>query len=63
MRENDLRRVHPGEVGVDPAGIEAFLDAVESGGMGLHGFMLLRHGCVAAEGWWAPYRPTFNHQL
>lgn len=63
MRDNDLRRVHPGEVGIDPAGIDAFLDAVEAGGMGLHGFMLLRHGSVAAEGWWAPYRRDFNHQL
>ena len=23
----------------------------------LHSFMLLRHGCVVAEGWWHPYTP------
>ena len=23
----------------------------------LHSLMILRHGRVLAEGWWAPYRP------
>jgi hypothetical protein len=32
------------------------LDAVQ-------GFMLLRHGNVAAEGWWAPYGPESPHSL
>jgi CubicO group peptidase (beta-lactamase class C family) len=32
------------------------LDAVQ-------GFMLLRHGNVAAEGWWAPYSPESPHAL
>jgi CubicO group peptidase (beta-lactamase class C family) len=26
-------------------------------------FMLLRHGNVAAEGWWSPYQPQFPHPL
>jgi CubicO group peptidase (beta-lactamase class C family) len=29
----------------------------------MQGFMLLRHGNVAAEGWWAPYTPQSPHQL
>jgi CubicO group peptidase (beta-lactamase class C family) len=32
------------------------LDAVQ-------GFMLVRHGNVVAEGWWAPYRPHSPHSL
>jgi CubicO group peptidase (beta-lactamase class C family) len=32
------------------------LDAVQ-------GFMLLRHGKVTAEGWWAPYGPEYPHTL
>jgi CubicO group peptidase (beta-lactamase class C family) len=32
------------------------LDAVQ-------GFMLLRHGKVAAEGWWAPYGPDLPHSF
>nr|HMP43418.1 serine hydrolase [Roseiflexaceae bacterium] len=35
---------------------EAQLDA-------LHSFMLLRHGHVVAEGWWAPYAPERPHML
>ena len=37
-------------------GIEAFLDAVQnSPDLELHSLMLLRHGQLVAEGWWAPY--------
>jgi Beta-lactamase len=41
---------------VDAARIAGFLDAVEAAGMDLHSLMILRHGVVVAEGWWAPYR-------
>lgn len=42
--------------GVDPAGILAFLDAVDADpNVELHGLMVLRHGNVVAEGWWAPH--------
>lgn len=29
----------------------------------LHGFLLIRHGNVAAEGWWAPYQPESPHTM
>jgi CubicO group peptidase (beta-lactamase class C family) len=29
----------------------------------VQGFMLLRHGHIAAEGWWAPYGPDCPHPL
>ena len=51
-----LPRSAPSELDVDPARIVAFLDAVEAAGMDLHSLMILRHGAVVAEGWWAPYR-------
>ena len=42
--------------GVDPAGVLAFLDAVDADpSVELHGLMVLRHGHVVAEGWWAPH--------
>lgn len=42
--------------GVDPAGILAFVDAVDDDpSVELHGLMVLRHGYVVAEGWWAPH--------
>ncbi|MCP3423161.1 serine hydrolase domain-containing protein [Nocardioides pinisoli] len=41
---------------VDPAGVLAFVDAVDADpNVELHGLMVLRHGHVVAEGWWAPH--------
>lgn len=56
-----LPRSSPGAQGVDAAGVLAFLDAVESNGLDMHSLMLVRHGHVVAEGWWAPYRADRVH--
>ncbi len=40
---------------MDPRGVLAFLDGLGSDGIELHSLMLVRHGHVVAEGWWAPY--------
>lgn len=54
----------PSAEGVDAAGIGRFLDALESlPGTQPHGFVLLRHGKVVAEGWWAPFTPDRLHLL
>jgi len=58
-----LLRRRPETAGVGPAGIAAFVDAVERNPGGLHGFMLLRRGHVLAEGCWAPYAASLPHQL
>lgn len=58
-----LRRADPAAVGVDPAAVIAFVDAVQQKVGGLHSLMLLRHGQVAAEGWWAPYAREHPHML
>ncbi len=58
-----LARARPGEVGVDTAAVTAFLDTIQAGGVELHSLMVLRHGKVAAEGWWAPYDRGRVHLL
>lgn len=58
-----LPRSTPGSLGISAAGIAAFLDAVDRSGLELHSFMLLRHGQVAAEGWWAPYGERLPHMM
>ncbi len=58
-----LARTSPGSVGVASEGVLRFLDAVEEKVGGLHSFMLVRHGKVAAEGWWRPYAPRSPHML
>src|SRR4051812_40870366 len=58
-----LPRSAPETLGVAPAAILAFVNGVEEKVGGLHSFMLLRHGKVAAEGWWSPYAPQYPHML
>lgn len=58
-----LPRVSPEAAGLPSAAVEAFLDQVASSGVELHSLMLLRHGEVLTEGWWAPYAPEKVHLL
>lgn len=52
----DLPRSVPIDQGVDPAAVLAFLDAVDADTtVELHSVMVMRHGHVVAEGWWAPH--------
>ncbi|MFI0723485.1 serine hydrolase domain-containing protein [Streptomyces sp. NPDC021224] len=62
-----LPRSTPAAEGVDARGVEDFLDALEAApGIDPHGVMLLRHGRLVAEGWWAPRtadRPQLLYSL
>ena len=58
-----LPRSTPAEERLSAAGILGFVDAVESGGLEMHSFMLARHGRVVAEGWWHPYSADRVHML
>jgi CubicO group peptidase (beta-lactamase class C family) len=59
-----LPRSSPVEQDVDPAGILAFLDALDARpDIEMHSFMLVRHGNVVAEGWWRPYSADRPHLL
>jgi CubicO group peptidase (beta-lactamase class C family) len=54
----------PEAQGIGSEAILAFLDAVEAAdGLDLHSLMLLRHGAVVAEGYWAPYDAETPHML
>src|SRR3712207_5421826 len=63
MHKQPLERVTPESVGLASADIERFLDALEASDAEMHGLMIIRHGKVAAEGWWAPYAPGIRHGL
>ena len=64
MSVSALPRSSPESQGVDPAGILAFLDTLESArDIEMHSLMIIRHGQVVVEGWWAPYRPEQPHLL
>src|ERR1019366_3463608 len=63
QRRSSLPRSTPEAQGVSSSAISAFVNDVEERVHELHSFMLLRHGNVVAEGWWAPYGPEHPHML
>jgi len=59
-----LPRSAPSAQGVAATGVAAFVDALETlPGLDPHGVVLVRHGHVVAEGWWAPYTADQVHLL
>ncbi len=58
-----LPRATPEVEGVSSEGLLAFLDAFDDTEHELHSVMLLRHGKVVAEGWWAPYGAELTHTM
>jgi CubicO group peptidase (beta-lactamase class C family) len=58
-----LPRSTPEAQGISSAAVLSFIDRAEADIDTLHSFMLLRHGHVVAEGWWAPYGPDRPHAL
>jgi CubicO group peptidase (beta-lactamase class C family) len=58
-----LARAAAGSPGLDPRGIDSFLDAVAAGSFELHSLVVARHGHIAADGWYAPYRARAPHLL
>ncbi|RKS80433.1 CubicO group peptidase (beta-lactamase class C family) [Motilibacter peucedani] len=63
MSPSPLPRSRSSEQGVNAAGVLAFVDALEASDNSPHSMMLLRHGTVVAEGWWAPYSADRLHLL
>ena len=56
--DDPLPRSHPSQRGVDPGALLRFVEAVDSDPeIELHSVMVVRHGHVVAEGWWAPHTP------
>jgi CubicO group peptidase (beta-lactamase class C family) len=66
-RRGNLPRSSPEAQGVDSNAISGFLAAWDRSRDALHSephsFMMVRHGHVVAEGWWAPYRQGTVHLL
>ncbi len=59
----DLQRTSPEQQGISSSSLMQFFDAVDSQLHELHSVMLLRHGSVVAEGWWAPYGRALPHMM
>lgn len=57
-----LPRATPAAMGVSSRAIHALLDRLEAT-IEPHSIMIVRHGHVVAEGWWAPYTAKRPHLL
>ncbi|MEI9946863.1 MAG: serine hydrolase [Chitinophagaceae bacterium] len=58
-----LPRTSPEAQGISSAAVRNFIKAANESAIGLHSFMLMRHGNVVAEGWWKPFEPQYKHTL
>ena len=58
-----LLRSAPERQGISPLAILAFVEKADAEIDAMHSFMLVRHGHVVAEGWWAPYDAKTPHVL
>jgi CubicO group peptidase (beta-lactamase class C family) len=59
----DLPRSSPEAQGVSSSAVLAFVEAADQKIESMNSFMLVRHGNVVAEGWWAPYEAESPHSL
>jgi CubicO group peptidase (beta-lactamase class C family) len=58
-----LPRSTPAASGVSSRAIAALLDRLEAQSVECHSIIVVRHGHVVAEGWWAPYSSGRPHLL
>lgn len=58
-----LPRATPESQGVDSARVHEFVRAADAKVNSMHSFMLVRHGNVVAEAWWAPETADKPHVL
>lgn len=57
----EFEKVTPESVGIPSGAVMELLDELESGFTEPHGLMIMRHGKLCAQGWWAPYAPGIPH--
>jgi CubicO group peptidase (beta-lactamase class C family) len=62
-RAADLPRDTPEAQGVSARDVLSFVEAADQSIDSLHSVLIVRHGRVVAEGWWAPYAAESPHSL
>ena len=63
QKSASLPRSTPEQQGIASADLLAFVEAADKEIDAMNSFMLVRHGHVVAEGWWAPYDRDTPHML
>lgn len=63
LRASPLPRSAPEAQGVSSAALLELVKTLDQQADGMHSLMVVRHGRVIAEGWWAPYAAAHPHVL
>jgi CubicO group peptidase (beta-lactamase class C family) len=58
-----LPRATPESVGIPSAAVTALVDELERTAHHVHSLVIVRHGSVVADGWWAPNRREYPQTL
>ena len=53
----------PESMGIPSRAILNFLHRIDAERIGMHGFLLVRHNQIAAEGYWAPWSAARKHRM
>lgn len=64
MNETELfSQASPESLGISSSAILSFIERTEKEHINMHGFLVLRKGQLAAEGYWAPYTHESMHRM
>ena len=63
MEPNSLSYATPESLGVPSGAVAVFLDDLTEKDLCMHGFLLIRNGKVAAEGYWPPFDENRKHRM
>lgn len=58
-----FEKATPESLGIKSENILRFLDELKEQRINMHGFMIVRHGKVAAEGYWKPFTEDTLHRM
>ena len=61
MYRQELPRISPEAAGIPSGAVQRFIEKLETCGTEMDGFMLVRHGSVVSECWWAPFHKDLVH--
>jgi len=58
-----MKKVTAEEIGIHSRYVLAFIEEVERKQLCMHGFILIRNGCIGAEGYWKPVTQEEPHRI
>ena len=63
IERNPLPETTPESVGISSGWVADFIEALRGIEYNMHGFIVMRHGKIAAEAYYAPYRKEDRHRM